>query len=838
MLNKFPSLSDSNRYRQLNDSRTYGNGAAGSEGAASGDGGAAASLEREFSYGSGHSAGAGGGGDRSSLGSVVNNASNSSVMGSGGSTRKRSRNLSEGSGGLPAFAAAAAMSSKAVPDSHDYEPDESDVWRAHRARRARAERGAWWTVGRRVSLLRWLVTLGIGACTGLTAMLVTLSTGALTRLKFGAVRGVMEREGGPGVRALCAFCAFNVAYVAIANAMVVIEPLCAGSGIPDIKCFLNGINLLGVVKPKALVCKVVGIMFAVAGGLPAGKEGPMVHSGAVIAATISQGDACCSDSSSSQFQEFRNDREKRDFVASGAAAGVAAAFGAPIGGVLFSLEEGASFWSTRLTWRAFFCAMVTVFTLYVVKSSENLWGQQDLAKMFSFGEFGELTMGHGNYSVWELSLFVLLGCMGGLVGACFNHWNEKLTLWRQRHVSKHKRRRFLEAVSVAGLMSVVAFVMPLLWGRCSPKPVDMENWTSQEKRMVDELVSFNCDPHTEYNEVASLFFTDADTAIRQLFHFREGGERSTTNNFTFSSGALFLFWLPYTAMACITYGIAVPSGLFVPSLLSGAALGRLCGHLLHKLAGGNGALFADSGTYALIGAAAALGGMARMTISLTVILLEATGDMQYVLPLMLTLMAARWTGNVFNEGLYDIHIRLKRLPFLEDELPALAAKGEVTAGQIMTTTVKCLRPIERVGYVYDALRNTEHDCFPVVDTQSGNVLMGTVLRKCLCVLLQRRHFSPNRGYSRGERPVTFETLEKDYPRYPTIQEITIANDDRQSWLDIRPYISTAPYVIDAPRAQSPRPWRARTASSARWACATCAWWTTGTASWASSRAPT
>eukprot|EP00611_Tribonema_gayanum_P016721 TRINITY_DN2911_c0_g1_i1.p3 TRINITY_DN2911_c0_g1~~TRINITY_DN2911_c0_g1_i1.p3 ORF type:complete len:100 (-),score=9.29 TRINITY_DN2911_c0_g1_i1:59-358(-) len=74
--------------------------------------------------------------------------------------------------------------------------------------------------------------------------------------------------------------------------------------------------------------------------------------------------------------------------------------------------------------------------------------------------------------------------------------------------------------------------------------------------------------------------------------------------------------------------------------------------------------------------------------------------------------------------------------------------------------------------------------------------MGTVLRKCLCVLLQRRHFSPNRGYSRGERPVTFETLEKDYPRYPTIQEITIANDDRQSWLDIRPYISTAPYVID------------------------------------------
>ena len=129
-----------------------------------------------------------------------------------------------------------------------------------------------------------------------------------------------------------------------------------------------------------------------------------------------------------------------------------------------------------------------------------------------------------------------------------------------------------------------------------------------------------------------------------------------------------------------------------------------------------------------------------MTISLTVILLEATGDMQYVLPLMLTLMCARFTGNVFNEGLYDIHIKLKGIPFLEPEVPSIAEKNEIVASQVMSTDVKCLRPIERVGVVYDLLRGCTHGNFPIVDSDSSGTLYGTASRDMLCTLLQRKAY--------------------------------------------------------------------------------------------------
>lgn len=57
----------------------------------------------------------------------------------------------------------------------------------------------------------------------------------------------------------------------------------------------------------------------------------MIHSGAVVAAGVSQGKSTTLKKDFKIFRYFREDHEKRDFVAGGAAAGVSAAFGAPVG---------------------------------------------------------------------------------------------------------------------------------------------------------------------------------------------------------------------------------------------------------------------------------------------------------------------------------------------------------------------------------------------------------------------------------------------------------------------------------------------------------------------------
>jgi chloride channel 3/4/5 len=101
-----------------------------------------------------------------------------------------------------------------------------------------------------------------------------------------------------------------------------------GSGIAEIKIILGGFVMKGFLASRTLLIKSVSLILSVASGLSLGKEGPMVH----IAC------ACGNVLSKMLPSYISNEAKKREILSASAAAGVSVAFGAPIGGVLFSLE--------------------------------------------------------------------------------------------------------------------------------------------------------------------------------------------------------------------------------------------------------------------------------------------------------------------------------------------------------------------------------------------------------------------------------------------------------------------------------------------------------------------
>ncbi|KAJ0409404.1 hypothetical protein P43SY_002294 [Pythium insidiosum] len=708
---------------------------------------------------------------------------------------------------------------------------------------------------RSLNISRWIMTFSIGITTAIVACFVETMTKIFSTFRTMTMEDMVARERANQAAfgyGFIVYAAISVGFVSIAAYMVAILcPVAGGSGISEIKATLNGIKIHRVVRLKTLFCKAFGILFSVAGGLPVGKEGPMIHSGAVIGAGLSQGKSSSFgvDTSWTKFKGFRNDKEKRDFISCGAAAGVAAAFGAPIGGVLFALEEGASFWHQNLTWRTFFCAMVSafVFNFFIsfMESGEGLEpGRIFVGQLgtqtgtFSFGPF----LGSKAYDIFDLLVFVSMGMVGGLFGACFNTANTYLTLWRQRTVT-NRWAKLSEALFIALCMASVSFWLSYAFGECRPLGGPY----------AKELVTLYC-PDGQYNDLASLFTVSYGTSIKQLLHFTGDG--------SFSPKSLGIFFSVFYVFACWTYGISVPSGLFVPSLLAGAAYGRICVMVVHWFGLPVGA---QDGMFALIGAASMLGGMARMTISLTVIILECTGVIEWGLPIMLALMAARWIGNSFNEGLYDIHIHLKHLPFLEFDPPYYARYLRVE--NIMSKNAVTVPYIARVGEIYDILKNCNHGGFPVVipprspladaadgvdeyydddeheatadaaawDAQDGArrrrgtkkppssvhrrderalrrvrqpKFLGLIHRRHLCVLLQRKDFFIERPTPFTRRPasdttllyndqyaLSYRDLERNYPRYPTIHDIRLDEDERDLWMDLTPYLNPTPHVV-------------------------------------------
>lgn len=113
--------------------------------------------------------------------------------------------------------------------------------------------------------------------------------------------------------------------------------------------------------------------------------------------------------------------------------------------------------------------------------------------------------------------------------------------------------------------------------------------------------------------------------------------------------SLFIATFLRIFLVIISYGCKVPAGIFVPSMAIGASFGRMVGILVQAIyeANPNSAYFAackpdvpciTPGTYAFLGAGAALSGIMHITVSVVVIMFELTGALTYILPTMVSIL--------------------------------------------------------------------------------------------------------------------------------------------------------------------------------------------------------
>ncbi|SCZ87864.1 BZ3500_MvSof-1268-A1-R1_Chr2-3g05332 [Microbotryum saponariae] len=653
----------------------------------------------------------------------------------------------------------------------------------------------------------WIVVVATGLATGLVASCLDILSAWLSDLRTGKCsdawwlseaacctgldptdtcnswRTWAQIAGGnePGQRVVLkavtqysVYMVLAVAFAVVASFFVqVYAPYAFHTGIPEIKAILGGYILKGFLSPMVLLVKSLGLPLAVASGLQLGKEGPLVH------VSCSIGDL--------MLRPFRKLRQNE----AAAAAGVSVAFGAPLGGVLFSLEEISTFFPGSTLWQSFVCAVVAAITLQYIDPFNT----------------GKLVLFQVTSSqVWrgfELIPWLGLGVFGGLWGAWLIRLNEE---WERMRRASGLYKWPVSEVAVLALFTAI----------------------------VSYLLIFMRIPNAEL--------------VVNLFQDCSGPDNYGLCDISNTPSLVFLLLVTAfskTVLTAVTFGASLPAGIFMPSLTIGACVGRAVGLIMASIQRANAGTWLFSScppdgpcisppVYAVIGAASALGGVTRMTISLVrtavekgsrmkpaelicrfgglllqvVILFELTGAIELVLQVMLAVMVAKFTGDFFSkDGIYETWIILRNYPFLNNKVEY--RQDTITARDVMTQ-IKNIVYVSDEGWTIDQLESmlaTEgYRGFPIVRTLRDRIVIGHITRLELisaleqialeptikgttkCYFLRKpntegRQVGPNAPFEEeGARKVRREGVEE--------------NEDEACWISLAAWVDEIPIMMN------------------------------------------
>jgi chloride channel 7 len=528
---------------------------------------------------------------------------------------------------------------------------------------------------------------------------------------------------------------------------------------------------------------------------------------------------------------FATDTYRRDFISIGAAAGMAACLGAPIGGVLYVLEEMGSYWTNSLALRVLggsVLASVTAAFIGTAVLSPDKVGEflpQDYATFF-------VGRRPAVYTIGEIPAFVALGIIAGFVGGAFILVSRVIIQFRIRFVA---RRNLTMAVTI-GVLLVWCSALFALPFATSCVPVSPDFAAAQAASLgasagTYATVRYDC-PAGQHNQLAALSMTRFDINVKRLI---ARGIPTSFDVWPLAVWALFIF------IGCVvTCNMSFTPGVVLPFLMVGAAVGRFVGRVLYDwfgyitLVDGASQVHFDPGVYAVVGCAAFFSGATRTTLSMSIMILEITSDLNLLLPILIGAFCGHLITSAFTETFYELLIRMRKLPFLSSK-PAYEL-SQLTAGQVMTRDPVRLGCVEPVQHILDVLESCSHNSFPVVlqtcsalhyapsATQAqpsflspvdgrrslatgsllsggarahhgqgcDNTYLGMVRRSHLLALLNRRVWRPD---SKPFTPDSYaRVLERKPPRLAQLRARLTA-EDLEAGLDLVPWVDQGAFVV-------------------------------------------
>lgn len=305
--------------------------------------------------------------------------------------------------------------------------------------------------------------------------------------------------------------------------------------------------------------------------------------------------------------------------------------------------------------------------------------------------------------------------------------------------------------------------------------------------LLTALVNYpNLYMKVQTSELVSNLFAECSQVLDDQVGLCKTGAASASTIVLLIFAAIVGFFL-----ATITFGLQIPAGIILPSMAIGALSGRAVGIMMEMWVDSFRGFFlfqgcapdvpcVTPGTYAIVGAAAALAGVTRMTVSIVVIMFELTGAITYVLPIMVAVMISKWVGDAFSRrGIYESWIHFNEYPFLDNSEEMTIP--DIPASQIMTR-IEDLVVLTATGHSIASLKSIldQHPYrgFPVISDPRDAILLGYISRAELSYNLRTALQAP--------RSLPPET-EAFFSHQPLA--------DPRNTLDLRPWMDQTPLTL-------------------------------------------